>query len=324
MTIIKSRKEFLSLIDGRCINPNGDMENRPRHFPDGSGYVSADRFKRTTRDQFLADGRPILVAPQDGEVLTVKAAVAKWAKENGIDAKNKKKGVENLLAFIKAHFDVQLHGCALAQDAVTFTPKSLTGPLQVSVGRVLHKTHVEHQKGHTVMAGNEEARQGTGTERYFCRYACYAFNGILNEKNAKQTGLTEEDYYYFLGAIPRAFRNLNTQSKMGQAPRLLVSITNVDGNEHQFGNLIDYVRLVPTNGIAENQWDSPFDYRLDLSLLIRRINQYRHCIAKVEFDIDPDMRLTTPIPEDWEFMNLEQFPPEIAAEVLQEVMQCVG
>lgn len=322
MTTLKSRREFLLCVDGRTMNPNGDWENRPRHFPDGTGYVSADRCKRNGRDQFHADGHHILVAPQGGKVLTMKAAFAKWAKDKGLDAKDKVKGHEHLQALCETFLDIRAFGCALAQDAVTFTPKSLTGPMQISVGRVFHKTHEEYQKGSTVMAGGDGKEQGTTYSRRFLRYAFYGWNGVVNENNAQQTGLTEEDYNYILAALPRSFRNTNTQSKMGQAPRFLVSITNVEGNEHQFGNLLDYVELVPTNGIPENQWTSPFDFRLDISLLIRRINQYKHCIAKVEFNIDPDMRLTTPIPDDWEFLNLDEFPPNVITEVLQEVVQC--
>lgn len=324
MTSLKARREFVICVDCRNINPNGDWENRPRHYPDGTGYVSADRCKRNGRDQFLADHHPVLVAPQNGNVITLKAALAQWAKNKGLNPKDKKSSHDHLQALCESFLDIRAFGSALAQDSITFSPKSLTGPMQISVGRVFHKTHEEYQKGSTVMAGGDGVEQGTIYDRRFLRYAFYGWNGIVNENNAALTGLSETDYEYILSALHRSFRNINTQSKMGQAPRFLLSITNVEGNEHQFGNLLDYIELIPTNGIPEQEWTSPANYRLDLSLLIRRLQQYQHCIAEVHFNIDPDMRLTTPIPKEWKFLNLDGFPVPVIQEVLTEVVQCVG
>lgn len=341
MNALKKRKEFLICFDGRNINPNGDPnDNRPRHFSDGQYYVSAPRCTRYGRDQAAAEGHNILVAKQDGETTTLNTAIAQWAaKDPAFQAapeeaeaaptgkKTAKKKAQTLggkaaLAALCSHFlDVRVCGSPLAVKDTTFTPKSLTGPLQIGTGLVLHEAEEVPFQGTSVMGSDDKAQQGTFTSRYFLRYAFYGWAGIVNEKNAKITGMSDKDYYYFLGAIRRGIQNCNTHSKMGQVPRFLVSITNKAGNEHQFGNLLDYVVLRARNGIGEAQWTSPRDFKVDLSLLIKRIEQYSHCIEKVEFDIHPDIELTTKIPSDWEYMNLDDFPSEVVADVLAPIVE---
>ena len=345
-TPIKSRKEFLLCVDGRGINPNGDPnENRPRHFPDGQTYISPVRGNRYFRDQAVDEGRNILIAKQDGKTVTLETAIAEWAADNkekiaaanlgdddeattGKENKKKKKkpsidGKLAVQALCASYPDIRICGCSLAvpPETCTFTPKSLTGPLQLSVGLALHKTTEVPFQGTSVMASKDDKQQGTRTNRYFLRYVFYGWNGIVNERNAQITGMSDEDYYYYLGAIRRGIQNCNTHSKMGQIPRLLVSITNKEGNEHQFGNLLDYVDLRARNGIGETDWSSPRDFKLDLSRLIQRIKQYKHCIEKVEFDIHPDMELTVKIPADWEYLNLDEFPPAVVKDVLASIVE---
>lgn len=217
--------------------------------------------------------------------------------------------------------DIRMFGSTLAVKAESGfkpVPSSLTGPVQIAPGRVLHQVEEVPLPGTTVMRADDTKQQGTFTDRSILRYALHGINGICNEHNAAFTGMTEEDFNSLINALWVGTRNHHSHSKVGQVPRFVVVIQNKEGNEHQFGNLIDYVEATGINGIDQTSWDSPKNYKLDISLLIERLAQYGHCIESVQFDIHPDMQVHPFIPESWEFLNLDKFPSAQATALRQQ------
>ena len=82
--------------------------------------------------------------------------------------------------------------------------------------------------------------------------------------------MTDADYDTLMKAMWYSVRSAgNTRTKRGQVPRLLISVVYKPGEEFQFGNLSDYMKLKPSNGKPEIEWASPEDYVIDLSLLAR-------------------------------------------------------
>ncbi|MBE9480589.1 MAG: type I-B CRISPR-associated protein Cas7/Csh2, partial [Bacteroidetes bacterium] len=131
-------------------------------------------------------------------------------------------------------------------------------------------------------------------------------NGVANEHSAKFSRLTDQDYDELLTAIWKSVRSAgNTRTKVGQVPRLLISVVYNKDVEFQFGNLSDYIKLIPVNGKEEKAWSSPEDYIVDLSLLKKRLSAYSNKINSVSYEISPDVKLNDEIPSEWEGLKID-------------------
>jgi CRISPR-associated protein Csh2 len=97
----------------------------------------------------------------------------------------------------------------------------------------------------------------------------------------------------------------NTRTKVGQVPRLLISVVYNKDIEFQFGNLSDYIKLIPANGKEEKVWSSPEDYIVDLSLLKKRLSTYSNKIDSVSYEISPDIKVKDEIPSGWQSLNID-------------------
>ena len=105
---------------------------------------------------------------------------------------------------------------------------------------------------------------------------------------------------FFLHALWNSVRSSgNTRTKVGQVPRLLVSVEYKEGEEFQYGMLTDYIQLTPANGKTEKN---------GLDQVI--INWICHCFSNVSkpqqsrtsriaYCVSPDLNLD-PLPESWE------------------------
>ena len=107
----------------------------------------------------------------------------------------------------------------LQNDSIT-----LTGPVQFTMGRSLHKTSIEFIKGTGAFASREERTQKTFREEYVVPYSLIGFYGIINENAAKHTNLTEDDVALLIEGMWEGTKNLISRSKAGQTPRLLMKI----------------------------------------------------------------------------------------------------
>lgn len=314
---LSSRREILFLYDIRMGNPNGDPdENRPRVLPDGTHYVTDVRLKRFVRDYLKSQGQDILVDNIEGKTTNLFGRVAHYLLSK---QKPQADGKELVDILLDAFIDARLFGSSFAFKAgekegeesegneetkakpgkkakweLTPEPKTLTGAVQFNHGEVLHRAQEVDIHGTSVFGSSEEKKAGTFTTYFGLRYALIGFNGVTNEHSAKLSRMTDQDYETLLKALWHSVRSAaNTRTKVGQVPRLLVSIDYRPGIEFQFGNLIDYVRSPkPANDKKPKEWASPDDYLLDLSRLRQRVDSQKSKIDKVRFEISPDMQLT--------------------------------
>jgi CRISPR-associated protein Csh2 len=105
--------------------------------------------------------------------------------------------------------------------------------------------------------------------------------------------MTDADYDSRLKALWYGVRSAgNTRTKRGQVPRLLLSVVYQPGEEFQFGNLCDYVKLAPRNGKQEPEWSSPDDYTLNLTRLAERIEPQAARVARIDYCASPDVQLS--------------------------------
>ncbi len=292
---LNTRREILFLYDIKMGNPNGDPdENRPRRLPDGTFYVTDVRLKRFARDYMASKGNSILVGKLEGRTANLTGRVAEHLKQTGQIEAN---GRELVNILLKDFIDARWFGSSLAfKESSEFKlqpePRTLTGAVQFNMGEVLHKAEEITIAGTTIFASDEGKKQGTFTSHSVLRYALIGFNGVVNEHNAEHSLMSEDDYNLLLNAIWCGVRSVgNTRSKVGQVPRLLVSVEYQPKEEFQFGNLVDYVKLVPANKKDEAEWSSPDDYLVDLTKLRERLDAQAIRIKRVGYEISPDINL---------------------------------
>lgn len=307
---LTSRREFMFLYDIKMGNPNGDPdENRPRVLPDGTHYVTDVRLKRFVRDYLKTQTNPemdksydILVDTIDSGTTNLTGRVAAYLDAHG---KSKCEGTELVEILLDAFIDARLFGSSFAfkkQDGwePKTQPKTLTGAVQINHGEVLHEAQEVDIHGTSVFASQEDNTQGTFTTYYGLRYALIGFNGIANEHSAKLSHMTDDDYAVLLHALWNSVRSSgNTRTKVGQVPRLLVSIEYNEGEEFQYGTLTDYIKLTSTNGKDAKEWSGPSDYQLDLSLFQQRLEAQEGKISRIAYCLSPDLNLDS-FPDSWE------------------------
>lgn len=307
---LTARREFVFIYDIRMGNPNGDPdENRPRVLPDGTHYVTDVRLKRFVRDYLKTqinseNNEPyrILVDTIESGTTNLTGRVAAYLDAQGL---SKCEGAELVEILLKAFIDARLFGSSFAfkkQDnwEPNSQPKTLTGAVQINHGEVLHEAQEVDIHGTSVFASQEDNRQGTFTTYYGLRYALIGFNGIANEHSAEISQMTDRDYTILLHALWNSVRSSgNTRTKVGQVPRLLVSVEYNKGEEFQYGMLTDYIKLVPTNGKSEKEWSGPGDYQLDLSLLQQRLEAQQTRTSRIAYCMSPDLNSEL-LPESWE------------------------
>lgn len=328
--LLKNRREFFFAYDIRMGNPNGDPDgNRPRQLPDGTFYATDVRLKRFVRDFLKSQGQEILVDTIEDKTTNLTGRVGHY-----LDKIHKKEanGAELVDILLNAFIDARLFGSTFAfkdeKEKATDdvenneqpldkgkekkeklkAPKTLTGATQISMGEVLHNAEPVDIHGTSIFGSQEEKTRGTFTQFYGLRYALIGFNGIANEHSAKLSKMTEDDYQTLLKALWKSIRSAgNTRSKMGQVPRLLISIEYKPKSEFQFGNLLDYIKPVAANGKEERFWSGPDDYKIDLTLLKKRLKDFSNKIESVSYDISPDIRFTdqNAIESNWKKLNLD-------------------
>lgn len=279
--IINNRSEILFLYETENANPNGDPlnENRPRFdAEEGKILVSDVRLKRTIRDYLYEykgyngqDGKDIFVREttyEDGD----KTYVAD-GKRRAKDFKEKK---ENVLS---ACIDVRMFGgvIPLQNDSIT-----LTGPTQFQMGKSLHQAEITTEQGTGAFSSGDKKAQSTFRTEYKVPYALIGFNGIINEKAAQYSAMTEVDKALLLEGIWEGTKNLISRSKFGQTPVFLMVINYKE--PFYIGNLRQRVKLESEK--SQIQIRSTEDYSLNFDALMQEIKVYADKIDSIDIRID--------------------------------------
>jgi len=220
---LKNRTELLFLYEIENANPNGDPlnENRPRFDTEDDTVIVSDvRLKRTIRDYWYEykgyngkEGKDIFVREteyQDGDKTYIS------------DGKRRATAFqENKDTVLKTCIDIRVFGgvLPLPKDSIT-----LTGPTQFQMGRSLHKTEIITEQGTGAFASGDKKGQATFRTEYKVPYSLIGFNGIINEKAANYSTMSEADKELLLDGIWQGTKNLISRSKFGQNPVLLLAI----------------------------------------------------------------------------------------------------
>lgn len=275
--LIKNRSEILFLYDVTNANPNGDPmdENKPRIDEEtGKNIVTDVRLKRTIRD-YLHDYKQ-----KDVDVFIIDTRDDKGNLRTKEDRLSDFKTPEDLL---DKCIDIRLFGATTAVEGKNMV---FTGPVQFKYGRSLHKVDLTYIKGTTVMPSKADKKQGTFTERYILPYSLIAFYGIVNENAASNQGLKliEEDISFMIEGIWNGTKNLISGSKFGQIPRLLIQVLYKEGNFY-IGELDKRISHI-TNKNNEKEIRDISDLKIDITNLIKALNEHKGKIEKIRLKVD--------------------------------------
>jgi CRISPR-associated protein, Csh2 family len=317
MSILKNRHEILFLYEVVNANPNGDPmdENRPRYDDEtGKIFVRDARIKRTIRDTLQEMGEEIFIREERKEDGTLKK------KE---DLANEYGG--NIL---ERCIDIRLFGGTFAlktgktekrgktEKSENLEPFSLTGPVQFAYGTSLHRVKILEVQGTSVLPSSDEKgkgkKQGTMMFDYRVAYALIGVYGVANQKTAKETNLTDEDFEKMLKALWIGHRGgsvLITGSKLGHKSLLLLDIVHTEDSLDLIGSLDRYVKIKLNAEINDEEAiRSPKDYILDISELGEKVKALkgRNRLEKVRYILDEDLRVEPSIEKAFEGINLEK------------------
>jgi CRISPR-associated protein Csh2 len=293
--LLKNRTEILFLYDIENANPNGDPlnENRPRHDTENDTILVSDvRLKRTIRDFWYEykgyngkNGKDIFVRETtyiDGD----KEYIQDGKRRASDFSDNREKVLEKCI-------DIRVFGgvIPLEKDSIT-----LTGPTQFQMGRSLNKCEIVTEQGTGAFASGDKKSQATFRTEYKVPYAVIGFNGIINEKSAEYSKMTEDDKGLLLEGIWEGTKNLISRSKYGQAPLFLMTITYRE--PFYIGNLRQKLSL--KTDINEIQIRKTGDYAIDLTQVLNELKVCKDKILKIELKTENRLKM---LYNNTEFIN---------------------
>jgi len=190
--IIDKRSEILFLYDIENANPNGDPinENRPRFDTESSTVLVTDvRLKRSIRDYWYEykgfNGK------NGSDVFVRETKYSEGDKEYIKDGKRRAKDFnEQVDEILKTCVDIRVFGGVIPLSNASITR---IGPVQFQMGRSLNKTEIIEEQGTGAFASGDKKAQATFRTEYKVPYAVIGFNGIINEKSAQYSLMTNED-----------------------------------------------------------------------------------------------------------------------------------
>ncbi len=281
MEEIKNRSEILFLYEIENANPNGDPlnENRPRFDTEENKVLVSDvRLKRTIRDYWFEykdfNG-------SNGKDIFVRETKYSDGKEEYISSGSRRAELfkESSDKVLETCIDVRVFGGVLPIKKDTFT---YTGPVQFQIGKSLHQTEIITEQGTGAFASGDKKKQTTFRTEYKIPYSLIGFNGIVNEKAAQYTKMTEEDRKLLLEGIWNGTKNLISRSKFGQNPLLLFTVNYKE--PYYIGGLRQRLKIQSEK--SDLQLRNTEDYKIDLTGLLKEIKAQHDKITSVEVQVD--------------------------------------
>jgi len=205
---------------------------------------------------------------------------------------------ENKEKVLASCIDIRVFGgvLPLKNDSIT-----LTGPTQFQMGRSVHKTEIITEQGTGAFASADKKTTATFRTEYKVPYALIGFNGVINEKSAKYSQMSEDDKQLLKEGIWEGTKNLVSRSKFGQNPVLLLTINYKDS--FYIGNLRQRLKLISEkNDLAIRGLE---DFKLDLSEVLAEIKANKEKIESVEIKADSRLQLQPALPLTDGKLNLD-------------------
>ena len=261
---LAKHSEILFLWDAKMTNPNGDMlnDNAPRYDEsDRRAVVSDVRVKRTIRDDLqYRKGKTVFVNNAE----QVQSAETRFAElKSTLNEKDDKK------VFLSC-IDNRLFGGV--------APKSnlqIIGTVQFSWAKSLNETETILSQGTGAFGKDNSLNKTFRTDNYI-PYGLFAMYGTINSLSANKTNASEEDVADMLDSMWQGTKLLNTRSKVGQKPRMLIRVIYKD--TYMIGLLDELVNIDNENS---QQLRTFSECELNFSALLRSLKNMSQKIEKV-------------------------------------------
>lgn len=282
MTNCARHSELLFIWDARMCNPNGDMgsDNAPRFDDvDEKAIVSDVRVKRTIRDDLQYRKKELIYI--NNEEIISGGLQAEDRFDQIKDQSDLTDGREVFLTCI----DNRLFGGVAPKSNI-----QLVGPVQFSWTKSLNKTETILKPGTGAFAtkGKDGQEKNTKTFRAdnYIPYGLFAMYGTINRLQALKASTSENDIQTMLDSLWFGTKLLNTRSKLGQKPRMLMRIIYKEDAVYFIGLLDEMVTL----GNSDSQMIRQIsDAELDFSGLISAISKADSFVDSVEIVLDDSL-----------------------------------
>lgn len=240
MSNTAKQSEILFIWDAKMCNPNGDMsaDNAPRFDEvDEKAIVSDVRIKRTIRDdlQYRQD-QAIFI--NNEEIIEKKQS----AEDRYKQLKDASETGDELDVFLSC-IDNRLFGGVAPKSGL-----QLVGTVQFGWSKSLNKTETIMKQGTGGFAQSGKNQKTFRVDNYL-PYAMFAAYASVNGMQACRNRTKEEDVGMMLNSLWYGTKFLNTRSKEGQKPRMMLRITYKENSKYFIGLLDELVSL--TNDDSE-------------------------------------------------------------------------
>ena len=264
MSDLAKHSEILFLWDAKMTNPNGDMlnDNAPRYDEsDRKAVVSDVRVKRTIRDDLqYRKGKTVFVNNAE----QVQSAETRFAElKSTLNEKDDKK------VFLSC-IDNRLFGGVAPRSNL-----QIIGTVQFSWAKSLNETETILSQGTGAFGKDNSLNKTFRTDNYI-PYGLFAMYGTINSLNAAKSNASEEDVADMLDSMWQGTKLLNTRSKVGQKPRMLIRVIYKD--TYMIGLLDELVNIDNENS---QQLRTFSECELNFSALLRSLKNMSQKIEKV-------------------------------------------
>lgn len=273
MSEIAKHSEILFLWDAKMTNPNGDMlnDNAPRYDEsDRKAIVSDVRVKRTIRDDLQYRKSQTIFVNNAEQVQSAETRFAEVKKILG-ESDDKK-------AFLSC-IDNRLFGGVAPRSNI-----QIIGAVQFSWAKSLNETETVFSQGTAAFGGDTAKSKSLRTDNYI-PYGLFAMYGTINSLNAAKSNASEEDVAQMLDSMWQGTKLLNTRSKVGQKPRMLIRVIYKD--TYMIGLLDELVKL---DNKDSDQIRSIDECELNFTALTRSLKNMSQKIEKVVIFYDDSFR----------------------------------
>ena len=273
MSEIAKHSEILFLWDAKMTNPNGDMlnDNAPRYDEsDRKAIVSDVRVKRTIRDDLQYRKSQTIFVNNAEQVQSAETRFAEVKKILG-ESDDKK-------AFLSC-IDNRLFGGVAPKSNI-----QIIGAVQFSWAKSLNETETIMSQG-TGAFGKDGSGNKTFRTGNYIPYGLFAMYGTINSLNATKSNTSEEDVAQMLDSMWQGTKLLNTRSKVGQKPRMLIRVIYKDA--YMIGLLVELVKL---DNAGSDQIRSINECELNFTALARSLKNMSQKIEKVVIFYDDSFR----------------------------------
>ena len=295
------KSEILFLYETSYNIPNGDPFTGEQRYDEETKkiLVSDVRIKRFIRT-YLEDieGEHIYVSEKTGAGKTDSKGVLTYIAQNNEWNPLQKTDIAEIM---KGLIDVRLFGgiSTLTNDETKKIKVNknecanghvqFTGPVQfAALNPSLNRVNLRMHQNTSHFTSNEEKAQGAISTTTLVPYSVVQIHGWINPTVAKSTDLKEDDLpkmfkalWYGTGGEGSSF----SRSKVGQDSLLLLIIDYKENFDKLYG--VDRtIKLVPNEGLKDEQIRSMDDYTLDFSKLKELTKNDK--IEKVRFYTEVD------------------------------------